>query len=585
MSIFTTFPKYFRQSIMRVSETGHICVITFWTKKEEIYEMIPEKYRKYILCIGNLYTENGIQYIVKNSLLCPQIREFILIGNDKNNVRETFLSKEYYYSRDDNFKRFHDAFVGAEDFGPNICFLFDYAREYYDEPITAKNVKRMMKEMEQSVEYHKTNESKKHFNDYWISEPIDCYEEKSEQIDTLPSEHQGFIVKDKSLENLWHKALSYIKRFGIERTASTGKKYREILGLVSILEASIEPVNIPEDAPLSSTIEEYSAQIITDSPQPGIEYTYGQRLHEHGQIDAIIDKLKSDKANRQAIGVTWNLPKDSTSPYPPCCVVADFKIQPRSLNGTTVDALYLMLYFRSHDIYSAYCANIYGFRKLQEMIATFTDCVPGYIMVVSNSAHVYDYDYPQALIYDELGCRMDPRGYFIIEVIDDQNLINSWFKDGLYQPCSRRWLEYINASIIGKEWRVPYKHRHAWIRTDEYDYITEICGNTANYDPWTPISNAERALYDDYRLAWFDEEIYHDIRDGTEIYVRKPKTIKLTYMSPADKSIASTTGLEVQKLCDFAMPYISEISHAMYLGRELQRARNCIDKGEPYEQP
>ena len=529
MSIFDTFPKYFRQSVMQVSETGCICVITFWTKKEEIYEMIPEKYRKYILCIGNLYTENGIQYIVKNSLLCPQIRGFMLIGNDKNNVRETFLSIEYYYNRDENFKRFHDAFVGAEDFGPNICFLFDYAREYYDEPITAKNVKRMMKEMEQSVEYHKTAESKKHFNDYWISEPIDCYGEETAQTDTLPSEHQGFMVKDKSLEILWQKALTYIKRFGVERTTSTGKKYREIIGLVSVLEAFNEPVKMPENAPLSSTIEVYSAQIITDSPQLGIEYTYGQRLHDHCQIDAIIDKLKADKANRQAIGVTWNLPKDSTSLYPPCCVVADFKVQPRSLNGTTVDALYLTLYFRSHDIYSAYCANIYGFRKLQEMIATFTDCVPGYIMVVSNSAHVYDYDYPQALIYDELGCRMDPRGYFIIETIRDDEAINCW------NMVVKRQYDY-------REFERKYGER-----------ARRVIGTP----PYTLHNEPQHC----------------------------PKIIKLTYMSLSDQPIASTTGLDVQQLCDFAMPYISEISHAMYLGRELQRARNCIDKREPYEQP
>ena len=500
MSIFDTFPKYFRQSVMRVSETGCICVITFWTRKEEIYEMIPEKYRKYILCIGNLYTENGIQYIVKNSLLCPQIRGFMLIGNDKNRVRETFLSKEYYYSRDDNFKRFYDTFIESD-----LCVTVEKS----DLCSTFNEL------LNKSVDCN------------WISEQIDCYGEESIQTDTLPSEHQGFTVKDKSLEILWRKALTYIKRFGIERTTSTGKKYREIIGLVSVLEAFNEPVKMPEDAPLSSTIEAYSAQIITDSPQPGIEYTYGQRLHEHAQIDAIIDKLKADKANRQAIGVTWNLPKDSTSLYPPCCVVADFKVQPRTLNGTTVDTLYLTLYFRSHDIYSAYCANIYGFRKLQEMIAVFTDCVPGYIMVVSNSAHVYDYDYPQALIYDELGCRMDPRGYFIIETIRDDEAID------------RCWI--INS------WE------------DQCEFIR-------NYG-----ERAKRVL--NTPPAW---------RDNPQSC---PKIIKLTYMSPSDQPIASTTGLEVQQLCDFAMPYVSEISHAMYLGRELQRARDCIDKRESYEQP
>ena len=486
---------------MQVSETGYICVITFWTRKEEIYEMIPEKYRKYILCIGNLYTENGIQYIVKNSLLCPQIRGFMLIGNDKNDVRKTFLSKEYYYNRDENFKRFYNTFIGTD-----LCVT-----------VEKNDICETFNEL--------LNRS---VNCNWISEPIDCYSEESAQTDTLPSEHQGFVVKDKSLEILWRKALTYIKRFGVERTTSTGKKYREIIGLVSVLEAFNEPVKMPENAPLSSAIEAYSAQIITDSPQPGIEYTYGQRLHDHGQIDSIIEKLKADKANRQAIGVTWNLPKDSTSLYPPCCVVADFKVQPRSINGSTVDALYLTLYFRSHDIYSAYCANICGFRKLQEMIAAFTDCVPGYIMVISNSAHVYDYDYPQALIYDELGCRMDPRGYFIIETIRDDEAIDCW-KMVVKNQYDQREFE----SKYGERARKVI-HTSCYILCHEPQYC--------------------------------------------------PKIIKLTYMSPSDQPIASTTGLNVQMLCDFAMPYISEISHAMYLGRELQRARDCIDNIIKYEQ-
>ena len=526
--------------------------------------MIPKEYRKYILLIGNLYTENGIQYIVKNSLLCPQIRGFILIGNDKNDVRKTFLSKDYYYSRDENFKRFYDTFIGADDIGPNICFLYDYAEEYRDEPINEKNLKGLLKEVERDIDYFKTAEYEKHFNDYWITAPIDCYDEELTQTDSLPSEHQGFVVKDKSLEILWHKALTYIKRFGVERTTSTGKKYREIIGLVSVLEAFNEPVKIPENAPLSSMIEAYSAQIITDSPQQGIEYTYGQRLHQHGQIDAIIEKLKADKANRQAIGVTWNLPKDSTSPYPPCCVVADFKVQPRTLNGSTVDVLYLTLYFRSHDIYSAYCANIYGFRKLQEMIAVFTDCVPGYIMIVSNSAHVYDYDYPQALIYDELGCRMDPRGYFIIETGNDQVVINEWLERYSYK-ITRKY---------GSEKGTQY-----------YIYFGKLPDGYFNW-----------ATFNAHRLKSTDKNEF-DRKVSAEVYkyltgtindshymIRKPVGIKLTYMSPSDHPIASTTGLDVQQLCDFAMPYISEISHAMYLGRELQRARNCIDKGEPYEQ-
>ena len=41
---------------------------------------------------------------------------------------------------------------------------------------------------------------------------------------------------------------------------------------------------------------------------------------------------------------------------------------------------------------------------------------------------------------------------------------------------------------------------------------------------------------------------------------------------------------DVHKLRDLCLPYISEVSHALYLGSELQRAQNCLISGEEYVQ-
>ena len=41
---------------------------------------------------------------------------------------------------------------------------------------------------------------------------------------------------------------------------------------------------------------------------------------------------------------------------------------------------------------------------------------------------------------------------------------------------------------------------------------------------------------------------------------------------------------KVHELLDLCQPYISEISHALYMGREVQRAKYCLDNNKEYIQ-
>ena len=160
---------------------------------------------------------------------------------------------------------------------------------------------------------------------------------------------------------------------------------------------------------------------------------------------------------------------------------------------------------------------------------------------------------------------MDPRGYFIIEVIIDKDTINEWLELYVYHNKTYFWDSGKNAI-------------HCYKLPREY----------FDYDTFTRDLTRKRCDERDDFSGSVDVDAYMYLRNDVMTkreYLRKPCLIKLTYMSPDDQPIASTTGIDVQKLCDFAMPYISEISHAMYLGRELQRAKNCIEKGESYEQP
>ena len=64
--LFDRFPKYFRNAVNRISQEGFICICTFWTKKEYVSDIITEENKKKILTIGNLYTLEGMKYVIKN---------------------------------------------------------------------------------------------------------------------------------------------------------------------------------------------------------------------------------------------------------------------------------------------------------------------------------------------------------------------------------------------------------------------------------------------------------------------------------------------------------------------------------------
>jgi hypothetical protein len=63
--MFEEFPKHYRNAITRVSEDGYICIMTFWTKQNVMYDAISENNKSKIITIGNLYTKEGIEFIIR----------------------------------------------------------------------------------------------------------------------------------------------------------------------------------------------------------------------------------------------------------------------------------------------------------------------------------------------------------------------------------------------------------------------------------------------------------------------------------------------------------------------------------------
>src|SRR4030042_6995602 len=77
-----TWPKYYTNQILIPSTEGFIGIISGWTKKEHIDEIILAENKNKIGAIGQLYSKEGVNYIIRNLFLNPKISQLIVTGKD-----------------------------------------------------------------------------------------------------------------------------------------------------------------------------------------------------------------------------------------------------------------------------------------------------------------------------------------------------------------------------------------------------------------------------------------------------------------------------------------------------------------------
>lgn len=433
-----------------------IAITTFWTQKDEIWQSLNQESKNKVSVVGQLYTFNGLEWIERNCLANPSIKVIIITGYDNNNIKckiesHTSVMSDYVEYENIFWNRYNQT-------DKTLIFIDDY-----------KTLNNIIQQLDISTY---TNDN---VDPVIVPPPI-----KSEFV-TYESEESGFIVRDDDLYRLWKRSLTLIKLFGILTNGTC-----EILNLVEVL--TRKPILHP-DMPAIEQIDQYLPQVCSPIPTKGLTYTYGSRLHDREQINNCIRLLSENVLNRQACITTW-LPPDDYHHPPPCLVLVTFRIHPIKTNDNNDNnelfGFYMNTTFRSHDIYKAFCMNIYALWSLGEKVLNEvmkkTNKTIKFMSLTNNSiaAHVYENDFKHLTNINMLNCSLDHRGYFIIS-LDDKNIL----------------VQLMNTNN---------------------ELVTEFKSN----DP--------------------------------------------------------------HELSDKCQPFISEVSHALYIGRELMKAKYCLDNNLPYTQ-
>ncbi len=440
-----------------------IGLCTVWNEPELVFnrsKIIQDK----VAILGTLYSRQGVNVILRNLALNPQISQLYIWGNGTlSNTQFGVAGRSILENIWTN---------GVETDGTVKGTQFKLEKEI--DPAVVEKIRANVKLMNVSDEQLATIETKLQRNETTAAYmPLVRFpDHEAETADVFPSETVGWLARGQTVLETWSRVVERIIRYGVIKGTQYGYQQRELIGVTWVIsnENAEQPnLALAADWPDSlrqtvgaeeTSIKEYFNVFLSPEAPEGLAYTYGNRLMRYpygkeviDQIAEVIKKqLRASPDSRRTVATTMVPSIDKDSKEPPCLT----QIQALQTNGQ----LHLLATFRSHDIFKAGVPNAFGLRRLQQSIADDLGFTLGNLQITSQSAHIYEQDWEDA--FKLARCQFwerqpslafnpetqaDPRGNFIISIAGET--ITAMLQSPTGEELLR--LEGPSAKAVGKK--------------------------------------------------------------------------------------------------------------------------------------
>ncbi len=410
------------KDILKVKDpTHHVAVCCLWTERQVVETLLKDvPYNT----IGNLYSAQGINSMIRNIFANPHIRVIVLWGSEMSLSGHSLLmfkqkgidkaSRKIVAGRGEIEREIPEDVI--EEFRKMVEVVDMRGRQATD--FVAK-----IKEL---------NEAKgmKPFAD-----EVRTFPKAEVTVGTLPSEQTGFRVSAPTVAKTWLKLINEIHKYGRPKHTrySQDNSLKEILNLTAVItDENPDDIYFPEYLPFTRVeLEAYYAEMLTSRQIPGVAYNYGKRMRVDlgvDQIQAMKELLKNRPDSKKMVATTmdpkrdWNEVNQGDTP---CLVMV--------LGSVQDNKFFFTAHFRSQDMVHGWPRNTFALRKLQKDIADSAGMKMGPLTMITHSAHMYADDWygnskPNLTGYEkELGYTpsvhftFDKRGNVIVEVIDEKD--------------------------------------------------------------------------------------------------------------------------------------------------------------------
>lgn len=425
-----TWPVFFAPSLALGNPASGVGLCLLWTPQERVLSALePHDY----MCAGNLYSRDGVSFLVRNLLAHPTITDLLLCGKDLTGSGAALVAL-MSDGLDDTGRIVGDGTRLHPEIDRNAVELLRRAVTLHDHRGVARpeQIAELLRGLRRSARP-------------WAETPM-LFPYAEPSAEALPTYNTGLLVRASTVRTAYLRLLWQVLTFGARGGTQHSSDQRELLDVLTVVDDEPDDparFSYAEWMPFSraslgerrpdGSYTGYLAQIASGDGADGVSYTYGGRLRRFGgaidQVRAMADELRSAGESRRAVASLWNPALDIGSPNPPCLNL----VQARLRNGH----LALTAYFRSHDIFRAWPSNAYGLRALQAQLASELGVVAGDLAILSHSAHIYAHDWERAgeLVahhYRAADPRLvrDPRGSFVIALEPPEIVVRHYTPDG-----------------------------------------------------------------------------------------------------------------------------------------------------------
>ncbi len=409
------WPIHFKDKLIIGNAEAEIGIVCLWTPVNQIIDSID---KNSFALAGQLYSKEGINYIIRNILANPRIRLLIICGEERVGSGQALINLiDKGVNQDNQVLETKNCQIHKE--------IPLQAIELFKENIKYENLINIY----EPTQIIKIIENYQPQNTDW-ADPQVFPEPKIEFDGVMPTDQSVFKIRKKYAGEAWLEIIKKIMKFGTIRESFHGNNCKELFNIAAVItDEDSDNFKIFDYFQITKQdIENYLPKIMTGYKGTA-DYTYGERLWNFPEIktkdykynqaeDVIIDYLSRYPTDRAACAVIFGI-QDHTAKSSPCMCF----LQATNVAGK----LDLTAYFRSHDIFGGWLLNIFGLRTLQKHIADKLNWPLGNLTVYSNCAHIYDNNWQiaQEIINkygQQLDCTSDPRGYLVIS-IDNQEII------------------------------------------------------------------------------------------------------------------------------------------------------------------
>lgn len=513
----THWPILYKDILKVKNPRHHVAVCCLWTERQVVETLLKDlDYNT----IGNLYSAQGINAMMRNIFANPHIRVIVLWGAEMSLSGHSLLmlkqkgiegeERKIVAARGEIEKELPDKAV--EEFRTAVEVVDMRGRQATD--FVAKVKELGTKTLPPFSAVTRT------------------FPKAEVTVRTMPSEQTGFRVSAPKVAKTWLKLLNEIQKYGRPKHTRYSKdnSLKEILNLTAVVtDENPDDIYFPEYLPFTRVeLEAYYAEMLTARQIPGVAYNYGKRLRIDlgvDQIAAMKVLLKTRPDSKKMVATTmdpkrdWNeVNKGDT----PCLVMV--------LGSVQDNKFFFTAHFRSQDMVHGWPRNTFALRKLQKDIADAAGMPMGPLTMITHSAHMYADDFG---LVDEL-------------------VMNHYERELGYTPAVHLTFEARGNVVVEV---IAEKDAYVW--------------------------PAFAARYKTQSVPYAVAKTLPQLPSTRHQLIRA--TLFEPNGGPAMKMFEGRTAQEVAwQMTDWN--YLLESGHLMYVGLELQKAEEAIRQGKAYTQ-